>query len=596
MKIGIRGKLFAISLLLIAVVGLTSGAFLESRLRSELTVRIEDDLLRRTETAKVAVSLLDQRDAAAFDRLADELGRHGQAEVTIIGADGTWLGDSSGDPTGRTKLTAEGQPTEMVDALRHGVGTARRRDEASRAQVLYVAAAFPSAEQPQGVIRFALPLSEVSAAISELRALMLLAALVGLVTATFMSGVASELMARTLRTFVDNAVSLVRGERSEKIPLISRDEIGRLAGSFNQVASELQGAVADLASERARLQTILECMGEAVITLDERKRVTLANSAAERLLGLDEGDMGKPLLEAVRLPALSEAVDGLREGENEPIEFELPQPPHRRVMAYAAPLKMVGGSVIVLHDMTEIRKLERMRRDFVANVSHELRTPIAVIRANTETLLNGALEEEGPHRHRFVDGIHRNADRLNQLIADLLDLSKIEAGQYKLNLEPVDLDESVETVLDSLEAKAQDRGVKLMSELEGDELVLADPTALEQILTNFLDNAIKYAPKDGNVWIRADVEDDFVRIEVQDDGPGIEPTHRKRVFERFYRVDKGRARDVGGTGLGLSICKHLADAMNGGVGCDAAPNRGSIFWVRLPKGEAEVQERVVAAQ
>ncbi|MEM1029699.1 MAG: histidine kinase dimerization/phospho-acceptor domain-containing protein, partial [Myxococcota bacterium] len=410
MKVGIRGKLVAVSLLVITVIGLTSGAVLESRLRDELTSRLEDTTRREVETARAAVSRLDPADVAAFTRLADTLGQaHRDADIAIIARDGRLLGHSAGakGPDGRFDLSAP----DVADALRQGVGVTRRRDGDERVDTLFVSAAYPNATTPRGVVRYALRLSEVASAVDVFRTLMAFAVLIGLVTATFMSGVAGALVTRTLRTFAGNAVSLVRGERSEEAPLISTQDMGQLAGSLSLVSKELQAAVGELAGERDRLQTILECMGEAVVTFDDDGRITLANSAAEHLLGLQPDHHGQPLLDLVALPALGEAAVRTRAGESATIEFEVPHPPHRRVVAHAAPLKTVGGAVVVMHDITEVRKLERMRRDFVANVSHELRTPIAVIRANTETLLRGALEEDGPHRHRFVDGIHRNADR-----------------------------------------------------------------------------------------------------------------------------------------------------------------------------------------
>jgi two-component system, OmpR family, phosphate regulon sensor histidine kinase PhoR len=577
LKIGIRGKLFAISLLLIAVVGITSGAFLESRLRNTLSARIEADLARRADTARSAVSRAGD-DPVAIDALAHELGRSSEAHVTIVDPSGRVLGDS-------TALDTEvvSDDSEIQEALATGWGVSRRRDLITGAQILFVATAFPDAETPHGVVRLAMPLSEIDAAIAELRALILLAALVGLATAIFMSAFASELMSRALRTLVDNAVAVVRGERREKIPRMRGDELGRLAGSFNQIASELQKAVGDLAGERDRLQTILSSMHEAVLALDRTGRVVLANGALNRLLGLDDDDIGKPLLEAVRIPALAELAEESRAGREAAREFEVQRPQAKQILAHASPLRMVGGVVIVMHDITEIRRLERMRRDFVANVSHELRTPIAVIRANAETLLAGALED-GPHAHRFVDGIHRNAERLGQLIADLLDLSRIEAGRYEVVLSDTDLSEAVGQVVDGLRPRSEEREVEIENLIEEPLAVRAEPRALEQILTNYLDNAIKYTGPGSRIVVRAVDRGERLRIEVEDDGPGIEPHHRKRIFERFYRVDPGRARDVGGTGLGLSIVKHLADAMSGSVGVEPAPGRGALFWVELPRG------------
>jgi two-component system phosphate regulon sensor histidine kinase PhoR len=400
-----------------------------------------------------------------------------------------------------------------------------------------------------------------------------------------MSGITSEIMSRTLRAMVDNARSIVRGDRADRIDASRPDELGRLAGSFNRLADELQQAVSSLAEERDRLEAILEHMHDAVLLLDSDDRLAIANPAAFKLLGLSDRALGKPLLEAMRVPALAEMVERARGGASGSSEIELPPPRARRLEVHAAPLPHMRGSLLVMHDVTDVRLLERVRRDFVANVSHELRTPVSVIRANAETLIGGALDdiERAPN---FVEAIHRNAERLGRLISDLLDLSRIEAGAVKLSLGPVMVSSALSSAVDALAERAHARNITIDVDAEEGIAVRAAGNGLAQILANILDNAIKYAPDGGHVWLRARVDEeseDTVRIEVEDDGPGIEPHHRKRVFERFYRVDAGRSRELGGTGLGLSIVKHLAEAMAGRVGVEPAPKRGSVFWIELPR-------------
>jgi two-component system phosphate regulon sensor histidine kinase PhoR len=419
---------------------------------------------------------------------------------------------------------------------------------------------------------------------TDLHAFLLLGVLVGMGAAVILSGVASELMARTLRAMVDEAVEAATGQApssaedsgDELVPVNSR--------SFRAIADDLRDAVGDLAEERDRLETILEQMHDAVLVVDAEGRVSLTNDAANHLLMMDDDDVGRPLLEAVRAPVLSDIVAQVAQvegGRNVTAEFDMDRPKHRQVMAHAASIRNDGGVVIVMHDITEVRRLERVRRDFVANVSHELRTPISVIRANAETLLDGALEDS-ERAGGFVEGIHRSSERLSLLIADLLDLSRIEAGHYATDIKSVTVRDAVDAVVDGLVSEAR-RSVEVVNEVDDGASVLADTTGLSQILQNLLDNAIKYAPEDGHVWVRAMPSNDVVRIEVQDDGPGIEPHHRRRVFERFYRIDPGRSRQLGGTGLGLSIVKHLAEGMGGSVGVEAAPERGSLFWVELPR-------------
>jgi len=229
-----------------------------------------------------------------------------------------------------------------------------------------------------------------------------------------------------------------------------------------------------------------------------------------------------------------------------------------------------------------MRRLENVRRDFVANVSHELRTPVAVIRANAETLLAGAKDDPvmGP---KLIDGLHRNAERLARILADLLDLSRLDAGQYRMDLSTVAVKAVTEQSLTAVEPQATAREVTIDVEIPDDLTVRADPKALDQIFVNLIDNAVKYTRAKGHVWVAARAEDAHVRIEVRDDGPGIADKHRERVFERFYRADPSRSREAGGTGLGLSIVKHLAESMGGAVGVEPNTPNGSIFWLKLPR-------------
>jgi two-component system phosphate regulon sensor histidine kinase PhoR len=585
LTIGVRGKLFIVSILLIASAVLASGAFLETQLRDLLRRQLEHQLLQQAKTTQVALSLAHAEELADVDTLTDQLGESADARVTIIALDGRVLGDSELTPEAIGALDNQGQLPEVLGALRDGVAVAQRYSATVRGELLYAAVAYPDGGAPRGIVRLAIPLSDIDQAVGRLRLLMLLAAAVGLAVAVFMSGLASELMTRTVRRLVDNARAITRGERSERIDASRRDELGRLAGSFNRMADELEQAVSSLTAERDRLQIILEHMHDAVLVLDADERLAIANRAAFKLLGLKERDIGRPLLDAVRLPALNEMVERARGGVSGSTEIELPPPRSRQLEVHAAPLPRMGGSLVVLHDVTEVRRLERVRRDFVANVSHELRTPVSVIRANAETLLAGALDdrERGPG---FVQAIHRNAERLSRLIADLLDLSRVEAGAVELTLQPVMAKVAVEATVESFNPRARARDIEIQTAVDELLAVRADVNALGQILGNILDNALKYTPDKGRVILRAVLDEeseDTVRLEVEDSGPGIEPHHRKRVFERFYRVDPGRSRELGGTGLGLSIVRHLAESMGGRVGVDAAPKRGSIFWVELAR-------------
>ncbi len=572
MSLSLRGKLFVISLLLIGGVGVTVLVFFETRLRHDLDERAEQDLLKRVRATAAAVALLGDQDHEALQRFVDDVATSYEAEVVLLDAAGERLADS----TGRNAAVGDEEVTRALA----GAETLLRREQRG-VTVAAAAAPFATAQGQKGAVWMSVALGAADDSVRELRALLALAGLVGLAVAVFMSGIASELMARTMRAMVDEAVEEATGEPPAKATESGAEASPSSSTSFSSIAKDLHDALSDLAEERDRLETILEQMHDAVLVLDPDSRVSLTNDAANRLLSMDDDDVGRPLLEAVRAPALAEIASACERGESMTAEFEMNRPKYRQVLAHAAQLRSDGGVVIVMHDITELRRLEGMRRDFVANVSHELRTPVAVIRANAETLLDGALEDRERARG-FVEGIGRSAERLTALISDLLDLSRIEAGQYPTQIRRVPIRGAVDAIVDGLVSRVGNR-VEVVNEVDDEATVLADTTGLNQILQNLLDNALKYTPAKGHVWVRARPSNDVLRIEVQDDGPGIEPHHRQRVFERFYRVDRGRSRAVGGTGLGLAIVKHLAEQMGGTVGVEAAPERGSLFWVELPR-------------
>ncbi len=347
----------------------------------------------------------------------------------------------------------------------------------------------------------------------------------------------------------------------------------------------LRRRVTRLVAERARLAAVLGALDDGVVALDAEGRLLLANAAARELLELDDNAAGEPLLDFVRLPAVHEAVGVALHGDLFERDAELPGPVSRSLRVRAAP-QPSGGVLLVLTDRTRVSRLERVRRDFVANVSHELRTPVSVIKASAETLLDDAIDDAEAARS-FVEAIERNADRLGALVADLLDLSRIESGRQVLVRRAVDAVQAVRDAMVSLEPAAVAAGVRFAVEADTDATlaVHADAQATEQILVNLVHNALKHSPEGGEVRVRVAGEGDLVRFEILDQGPGIPADQIPRLFERFYRVDVGRARGQGGTGLGLAITKHLTQAMGGTVDVRVPAGEdgiGTCFWFSLP--------------
>jgi two-component system phosphate regulon sensor histidine kinase PhoR len=326
-------------------------------------------------------------------------------------------------------------------------------------------------------------------------------------------------------------------------------------------------------------------MREGVLLLGPEGRIQLMNPALREMLLLDANVRGRSLLEVIRHADLKQLLDhALRSGEPASSEIEVAGLRPRQLLVHASPTAVPERALLaVFVDVTEIKKLESMRRDFVANVSHELRTPIAAVRSAAETLHAGALTDAKASAH-FLDIVTRNAERLDRLVSDLLDLARIESRQYDLSPQPVNLDRLVAHVVDLHRDRADKRKIALHSKIPADVgPARADSRALEQVLSNLVDNAIKYAHEGADVTISAGVSADSIRLAVGDTGPGIDPRHLPRLFERFYRVDAGRSREQGGTGLGLSIVKHLTEAMGGTATVESEVGRGTTFTISLPR-------------
>lgn len=401
----------------------------------------------------------------------------------------------------------------------------------------------------------------------------LVAVLLVLVTAIATVAIMHRRLARAAQ-----AVQALVRDPTRRMPVASLGgEMRQLAEWINSLAEDVERSRAALANERTLLTSVADALTQGVIAINSERRIEMLNDAARSMLGVQSSLVGEPLLEFVRVPELRALIE-----RQEDASAEVQLPNGSRALIRAARTWGRAGRVLLLEDVTRMRRLESVRRDFVANVSHELRTPVAVIRANAETLLAGA-KDDALMAPKLIDGLHRNAERLARILADLLDLSRLDAGQYRLEVGPVPVRTVTEQSLSAVEPQAQKRGVTVEVAVPSTIAVTADPKALDQILVNLIDNGVKYTRADGHVWVEAREVNDAVRIEVRDDGPGIADKHRERVFERFYRADPSRSREAGGTGLGLSIVKHLVESMGGEVGVEPNAPRGSIFWLRLPR-------------
>lgn len=577
-RVGVREKLFGVSLLLIIVVTVAAGFYLENRLRHWIESRIETDLMRHTLTAQTLISHTAWPvEPQAAKILADRLAADTATRITIIDQDGRVLGDSEVPLDHVSSVENHGHRTEVQNALTQGIGKDRRHSATIDSDLLYIA--LPIGSPTLGVVRAATPLADVDRAIRELRLNLLAAGIIAMILAVSMSGFASHLFTRPLRTLLQQLRTL--SHRHGNTTAGGKDELENILGSFHQLTQALEQQMFALAEERNLSAAILDCMSEALFALNDRQEAVLVNRAALQLLGLEQIPLNIPLAAVIGLPELSQVITSSHAGEVVSIEFELNTSGWiRHILARAAPQRVGGGNVVVMYDITEMRRIEKFLRDFVANASHELRTPVSVIRANAETLIDGALENPRIAR-RLVEALYRNAERLARLVADLLDLSRLDARQVPINLIPINLTAAIDRTLESLGDAAQSKHIGIELDLQPQLQLYADEKALDQILFNLMDNAIKFTPSGGLIRVRGRTADDKVRIEIEDTGPGVPAEHRDRIFERFYRVDAGRSRELGGTGLGLAIVKTLMAAMGGTVGVEPAQVTGSIFWVSL---------------
>jgi two-component system phosphate regulon sensor histidine kinase PhoR len=407
----------------------------------------------------------------------------------------------------------------------------------------------------------------------------------------------ARLGTRPVQAVTRTVEALVAGDGAARAPTEGEGEVPDLGRALNRLAGEHARALGELRAERDLLAGILEGMGEGVLVLDADERIVLVNRALRTIARLGDDARGKPLLEAIRSASLKEALDAARARTDGVVrEIELGRPLPRKLLvrvarlgAGALPDGRAGGTIAVFHDVTDLRRLETIRTDFVANVSHELRTPVTAITTATETLLGGALADPD-EAAEFVGVVDRHGKRLRQLVDDLLDLAKLEAKSFRLALVDIPVRPIAAQALALMEEQARRRRMTLTLAPGGEGLrARIDRRGLEQVLVNLIDNAVKYAGEGAHVTVTLRSVADRVEIAVADDGVGISPAHLGRVFERFYRVDAGRSRELGGTGLGLSIVKHLIELMGGAVDVESEPGKGATFTVRLPASAAPSQ-------
>ncbi len=521
-----------------------------------------------------------------FDSYAHEAQKDISARVTVIDANGRVMGDSIVDKD--TMVNHANRP-EIQEALRNEIGKDIRYSSSTGKRMIYFAVPVKKDSQIFGVVRVAVPWSEIEAGQNHIRWSIGTAVLVALILTVLVVSSFTSTLVVPLQEMTRVAKEMAEGRLDSNVNVKAKDEIGTLGSGLNYMAQRLRDTISQITEERNKVSAILTSMNDGVIAIDRNGNILLINPAIERMFHIKyETSLGKSVIEVVRNFDLERLLHRALVSK-EPITRELqvftPDPKTFRVST--APLTNetgVVGVVAVMRDITAFREVERMKADFVANVSHELRTPLTSIKGFVETLLDGALQEPETARH-FLEIINDEADRLNRLIGDLLSLSRIEAKQGEIHKTPVDLEKLIYNVVSVLSPQANEKNLALNVHIKKPlPTIKVDSDMIGQLMINLVDNAIKYTPEGGTVDIMAVSERDGVKVAVKDTGIGISRESIPRLFERFYRVDKARSREMGGTGLGLAIVKHILEVHGGTIDVESRVGAGSTFTFFLPGG------------
>ncbi|MGH9492142.1 MAG: ATP-binding protein [Terriglobales bacterium] len=504
----------------------------------------------------------------SLQEVASEAAREAQTRATIIDSTGKVLADSEADPA-----TMENHATrpEFAAALHGQVGSSVRLSHTVHTNLLYVAVPIPG-----GAVRLAHPLAAIEKTTAQVRSALLQGSALALVVAMLLAGLAALSVSRRLGRIVDFAERVAARDLSARIAEGSLDEIGQVAAALDRTARRLEDAFHEVETRRQQMETLLNSMHEPVIAVSAERTVQWANGAMERLAP-GRARAQAPVVEAVRDPDFLAALTAALEKREITTARVRSAVPGRVFDVTAAP--MSGGAVAVLHDLTEIERVEKTRRDFIANVSHELRTPLTSIQGYAETL-HETLQDGGARE--FLEVIRKNAERMARLTEDLLTLARVESGEQKLEFAAPPAHELLEDAARDLRETARNRGLELTVAESCDTPVHADPDAIHQVLANLIDNATKYAAAGGRIELGARPAAGAVEFYVRDFGPGIASEHLPRLFERFYRVDKARSVEAGGTGLGLAIVKHIVLNHGGIVRAESELGHGSTFAFTLP--------------
>ena len=589
------------TLILLGCLGVVLGTliFVAAILQQALHEQMVDDLTKTLhKQLKLANEVLthtwpEQESPASMDHMVDRLGEILGGRAALFTAKGKLLGDSGREPPFPAELDESTYEPEFKQALDQGSGASLRHNEGNRVETLFVARRLDRPGSGPMVVRLAMPLSTIKQTLYDMQELVISALLLGVLLSIGAAYMLSRSLGQPVLDLTKTASAIAAGDMTRRFRRYPRHEVGTLGRAFDRMADTIQEQIEAVTQARDHLEAILRGMAEGVLATDAQGRILFANQTLIGLLDLERDPAGMMPSQIIRNADLVQAIRRSRQGETDltsRIRTLGHNPRHLQVRVVRITQQgSVAGCVAVLHDITEHMRTEQIRRDFVANVSHELRTPLTAIRGSAETLLGGALESPEDAR-RFVEMIERQSTRLQQLAQDLMDLALIESGQKKAKPKFTSSHKLAGDVMTVMQELAQKHNTSLSASMPDDPIIFeADKQQLEEALINLIDNAIKYSGDRGVVRLVIRQDQNAVRLSVVDNGPGIQPEHLPRLFERFYRVNNDRSRQLGGTGLGLAIVKHLVQAQGGRVEVGSTPGKGSTFSIIIPfKKDGEV--------
>jgi two-component system phosphate regulon sensor histidine kinase PhoR len=577
MDLRLHSRLIFLNGCAICIIILLLGYFLGSNIRGTVESEIEDQLHKSAALARAYINLHPNRDDAS--RLANDLSASLNLRVTIINADGVVLGDSALTPTSLGTLDNHANRPEVTEALRTGEGTSIRWSSTARSSFIYVAA-----RADTWIVRLAQPLSTVDILIGGLRRQLIAAVVIAIGLTLIFGYTVYAVVSRPLHRMAEASQQLAVGNLDHQIPVSGDRDLARVGSSLNAMAASLRLKMDELVEDKRQLEAIVEAMSAGVVVFDRKARVVLANKSTRDMLDLSGDITFRTPMELVRHSAIESAVRQALQGIDVPT-VDLTTPGGKVLAGKATPVRQVSGhverAVVVFHDLTELRRIERMRKDFIANVSHEFKTPLTSIRGYTETLLNH-LPEDPSITADFLQAIERNAVLLQALVEDLLVLSQLE-HDLPVKKQPLKIGELIDEQVHSRAHILEEKAIDVEVECPSVEVV-ADVKRLSRTISNLLDNAIHYNRRSGHIRIIGRVTAGGFAIDISDTGFGIPQQDLGRVFERFYRVEKSRARETGGTGLGLAIVRHAVESQGGRISVTSKLGVGSTFTVVLPTG------------